>query len=339
MTRSGQAMLLVAVACAAWPQAVEAQSRAAVVSLQYESPTLVVPIAVVSLRSDEGREWTLGVVGWTLGADWRHADQPARRRHLYVHITPFNANSSEYFYSQGERDTASEYSASSFEVGGGLELTHRRGWTVGYRALALYEAVRGLQADRGGDAWDRPFVGVEITQHYERLTAEGFFGSRSDGVSVDARARIFTGTHTWSQFSGRAKGGVRRGRVHYSGRAEVFGGHHLDTVSAMLVGGSWDLDFAGALPGYKYGEFRLDRGATVGGGAYVRLSRALEAGGRAGYLYTSGRSEYGAALEATALWHGVSVNAGLALPKDALTAGHWDHAVVFATCTAAIVRN
>jgi hypothetical protein len=59
----------------------------------------------------------------------------------------------------------------------------------------------------------------------------------------------------------------------------VFGGHNLDTVSAMLVGGSWDLDFAGALPGYKYGEFRLDRGATVGGGAYVRLSRALEAGG------------------------------------------------------------
>jgi len=339
MTRSGQALLLVAVASAACPQGAGAQSRAAVVSLQYESPTLMVPIAVVSLRSDEGREWTLGVVGWTLGADWRHVDRPARRRHLYVHITPFNANSSEYFYSQGERDRASEYNASSFEVGGGLELTHRRGWTGGYRALALYEAVSGLSADRGGDAWDLPFIGGEITQHYERVTAQGFFGSRSDGVSVDARVRILTGTHTWSQFSVRAGGGVRRGRGHYSGRGEVFGGHSLDAVSAMLVGGSWDLDFAGALPGYKYGEFRLDRGATVGGGAYVRLSRALEAGGRAGYLYTPGRSEYGAALEATALWHGISFNAGLALPKDGLTAGRWDHAVIFATCTAAIIRN
>ena len=104
MRRSGQALLLVAVACAAGPRAVTAQSRAAIVSLQYESPALIVPIAVVSLQSDEGREWRLGVVGWTLGADWRHVDRPTRRRHLYVHVTPFNANSSDYFYSQGERD-------------------------------------------------------------------------------------------------------------------------------------------------------------------------------------------------------------------------------------------
>ena len=75
-----------------------AQSRAAVVSLQYESPALAVPIAVVALRSDEGRELTLGVVGWTLGADWRRVDGPHRRRHLFVHVTPFNANSSDYFY-------------------------------------------------------------------------------------------------------------------------------------------------------------------------------------------------------------------------------------------------
>jgi hypothetical protein len=153
MTRSGQAVLFIAVACAAWPRAVEAQSRAAVVSLQYESPTLVVPIAVVSLRSDEGREWTLGVVGWTLGADWRHADRPARRRHLYVHITPFNANSSEYFYSQGERDRASEYNASSFEVGGGVGLTHRRGGRAYGPGLAIGERAAGHRAAARAPAW------------------------------------------------------------------------------------------------------------------------------------------------------------------------------------------
>ena len=84
MTRSGQAMLLVAVACAASPRGVGAQSRAAIVSLQYESPTLVVPIAVVSLRSDEGREWTLGVVGWTLGADWRSGRNPHEPAAFYA---------------------------------------------------------------------------------------------------------------------------------------------------------------------------------------------------------------------------------------------------------------
>src|SRR3954467_14716029 len=102
MRHSGLPLLLASLVGAAWPQAVTAQSRAAVVSLQYESPTLVVPVAIVSLRSDAGREWTLGVVGWTLGADWRHVDRPSRRRHVYVRVTPFNANSSEYFYSQGE---------------------------------------------------------------------------------------------------------------------------------------------------------------------------------------------------------------------------------------------
>jgi hypothetical protein len=339
MRRNRPAQLLASLICAVWPHAVSAQSRAAIVSLQYESPTLVVPIAVVSLRPDPGREWTFGVVGWTLGADWRQVDRPTKRRQIYVRVTPFNANSSDYFYSQGERDDASAYTASSIEVGGGIELTHRRGWTGGYRALGLYESVSGLPPDRGGDAWQRPFVGAEMTEHYERLTAERFFGSRWDGVKVDARARVLTGTHTWSQYSLRAGVGAGRGRLHYTGRGEVFGGRNLDTVSALLVGGSWDLDFAGALVGYRYGEFRLDRGATVGGGASLRLAQAWEVGTRAAYLRTSGRSEYGAALEMTALWRGIVLNAGVALPKAGLSTGHWDHAVIFATCTAAIVRK
>jgi hypothetical protein len=119
----------------------------------------------------------------------------------------------------------------------------------------------------------------------------------------------------------------------------VFGGRNLDTVSAMLVGGSWDLDFAGALVGYRYGEFRLDRGVTVGGAASLQLSHAWDVGTRAAYLRTSGHSEYGAALETTVLWRGIAFNAGVALPKDGLTTGHWDHAVIFTTCTAAIVRK
>src|SRR3954452_12579768 len=162
--------VLAAVIIVGAPGALAAQSRAAVVSLQYESPALAVPIAVVALGSDEGRELTLGVVGWTLGADWRRVDSPHRRRHLFVHVTPFNANSSNYFYADGERDEGAEYDGSSMEVGGGIEVTHRRGWVGGYRALATYEWVRGLPADRGGEGWSRPFVGAEVTEHYERLT-------------------------------------------------------------------------------------------------------------------------------------------------------------------------
>jgi len=339
MRRSGRLPLLLAAIIVGWPGALAAQSRAAVISLQYESPTLVVPIAIVSLRSDEGREWTLGVVGWTLGADWRQADRPTRRRHLFVHVTPFNANNSDYFYSDGERDEPSEYDGSAAEVGGGIELTHRRGWVGGYRALALYESVRGLPADRGGDRWNLPFVGAEVTEHYERLTAEEPFGSRWQGIKVDGRARIFSGARTWSQFSLRAGVGRRAGPIHYSGRGEVFGGHHLDTVSAMLVGGSWDLDFPGALVGYRYGEFRLSRGATLGGATHLRLSRAWEVGTRAGYLRTAGRSEYGAGVELTSMWKGVSLNAGVGFPKRALSGGEWDHAVIFATCSAAVLRN
>ena len=340
MRRSGRlSALLAGVISAGCPGALAAQSRAAVVSLQYESPDLAVPIAVVALRSDEGREWTLGIVGWTLGADWRHVDSPHRRGHLFVHVTPFNANSSDYAYANGERDRSAEYDGSSIEMGGGIEVTHRRGWIGGYRALVLHEWVSGLPEERGGGAWNRPFVGAEVTERYERLTADEPFASRWQGVKMEGRGRIFTGTRSWSQFSVRAGVGARSGPMHYSGRGELFGGHHLDAVSAMLVGGSWDLDFPGALIGYRYGEFRLSRGATLGGAAHLRLSRAWEAGARAGYLRTAGRAEYGAGLETTAMWKGVAVNAGVALPKDGLRGHGWDHAVVFATCSAAIVRH
>ena len=332
-------LLIVVSISAAWPRALAAQSRAAVVSVHYESPSLVVPIAVVALRSDGGREWTLGVVGWTLGADWRHVDRPGRRRHLFVHATPFNANSSDYAYSDGKRDEASEYDGSSIEMGGGVELTHRRGWVGGYRGLALYERVSGLPAERGGERWNRPFVGVDVTEHYERVTADEPFGSRWEGIKVDGRARVLTGTHTWSQFSLRAGVGARAGRIHYSGRGEVFGGHHLDTVSAMLAGGSWDLDFAGALVGYRYGEFRLTQGAMAGGGVHLRASRDWEFGLRGNYLRSAGQSEYGAGVEMTSIWKGVRLNAGVGLPRAVLSDGGWDRAVIFATCSAAILRN
>jgi hypothetical protein len=332
-------LLLVMLTGGVLPPDACAQSSVSLVSLQYESPGVLAPVALVVLSSDTGREWRLGVVGWTLGADWRRSDGPTRRHHLFVHVTPFNAHSSDYIYSQGERDESAEYDGSSIEVGGGLELTHRRGWVGGYRALALFESVSDLSDNRGGDAWSRPFIGLEITQQYERLTANGRFGSRLQGVKIDARAKVLTGTRTWSQFLARGGVGARTGRVHLSARGEAFAGHHLNTVSAFLVGGSWDIDYPGVLAGYRYAEFRLNRGTTLGGAVNLRMSRSWELGTRAGYLHTTDRTEYGGTVEIATMWNGVAISAGVGLPREGFAAGKWNHAVVFAACTAAIVRN
>ena len=107
----------------------------------------------------------------------------------------------------------SEYNASSFEVGGGVELTHRRGWTGGYRALALYEAVSGLPADRGGDAWDRPFVGVESHAALRAPDGARAFSVHVRTASVSTRGPGSSRARTRGRSSACAQeAAVRRGR-------------------------------------------------------------------------------------------------------------------------------
>ena len=90
------------------PRAGQAQPRTWVGSLSYESPGLLAPVLFVVSTDDDGREWSAGLIGWTLAADWK-GPAGARRRHVFVRVTPVNANASNVAYRQGLRDERAEY--------------------------------------------------------------------------------------------------------------------------------------------------------------------------------------------------------------------------------------
>jgi hypothetical protein len=322
---------------AASPSPALADGRLHVASVNFESPDVIVPVVWVT-GANEHHEWTLGLTGWTLSGDWRGTSTPRRRWHLFARATPTNAYSSNRIYLAGRRVRAAEFRAAAFEIGAGTEVRHRRGWTGGYRAVATHDAIRAPAMPAIEDFWARPFVGVEVAEQYERVTSEDFLGARWDGVKVGGAVRVMTGAHTWSRAAAHVRAGKRAGRLFATGELDVFGGHSLNTVSATLVGGSWDLPAPHLLTGYRYGEFRRTHGAVLGGGLDLRLRGSWQVGVRTGCLTGGGQNRAGTALQLATVWQGIVMNGGVAFP------GSGDRAVerrpvLFATMTAAVLRR
>ena len=258
-------------------------------SVNYESGWLVVPVFRVVTTDGDRNEWSLGVAGWTLSAELKTTINPGRARQLFARVTPVNAGGGRYIYHNGQRAPAAEFNASSAELGGGIALRHREGWTGDYRVLAFYNAVRDLDPELE-EFWKLPFAGVEIAQSYVRVTSDELFGSRWEGVKAEATARLMTGSSNWSRMQAQMGVGKRAGRLMLSGRAAAFGGRSLNTVSTFVIGGSWDLAVPELLVGYRYGEVRLDRAATLGGALDLRLRGPWEIGVRGAYLRGQGQT-------------------------------------------------
>jgi hypothetical protein len=315
-----------------------ADSRLWFGSLNYESTRLVVPVFVLLATDDEGNEWSVGVTGWTLSAERRITIDSRRKRHLFARITPINAQSGRYVYRDGRRDASAEFNASSVELGGGLEVAHRSRWTGAYRVLAVYTPVQDLDPTLVA-YWKRPFAGVEIAHTYARVTAEELFGARWEGVKASGALQVFTGTNTWSRLQVRVGAGKRMGRLRLSGRGAAFTGQSLNTVSAFVIGGSWDLAPPELIAGYRYGEFRLHRAAIAGAALDVRVRGAWDVGVRGSYLRGRAVDEAGAAVQMMTVWKGAVFNAGVAVPRTALARRNTDRIVVFATLSAAILQQ
>jgi hypothetical protein len=318
--------------------AVRADSRLWFGSLNYESARLVVPVLLVVSTDEDGSEWTLGVTGWTLSGERKTPINSTRKRQVFARITPTNAQSGQYVYRDGERDEAAEFSASSLELGAGLEVAHRSRWTGAYRIQAVYIHVDDLDPELVA-YWKQPFAGFEIAQTYSRVISDELFGSRWEGLKAGGTAQLLTGTHTWSRMQARVGAGKRIGPLMLSGRAAAFTGRSLNTVSAFVIGGSWDLAPPDLIVGYRYAEFRLESAATAGAALDLRVRGAWEVGVRASYLKGKAIEEYGAAVQMMTVWRGAVFNAGVAAPKASLAHGSSDRIVIFATISAAILRQ
>jgi hypothetical protein len=324
-----------AIVAAAFAAPAHADTRLWLAGVNYESAQLVVPVIVVRSTDDRGHEWNAWLTGWTLGADWSVARTPRRRWRVEMNVTPVNAHSSNYVYVDGRRDPAAAFSAASFDGAGEIEIAHTRRWTGRYRGVFLYERV-GDVPPQAAQSWRHPFVGAETVHSYSRVRSETRLGSRWEGVKTEGSAQIYTGTRTWSRVRGSAGAGARAGPLFLSGRAAAFRGQSLDTVSAFLIGGSWDVAVPNLLSGYRYAEFRVERAATAGAGADLRIHGAWEIGLRGAYLNAPGLSRRGTAVQLMTIWKGAVVDAGVAWPD---AGKHGDHgpAVVFATITAAVI--
>ena len=208
-----------------------------------------------------------------------------------------------------------------------------------YRALASCTngcagCRRSAAAGHGtGPSWE-----PKSPSAYERLTADELFASRWQGVKVEGRARDLHGPGRGRSFRPRGSWRTRRADALLRGGARC----SADTISTRSAP-CWSADrgtstfqvrsSATATASSGSAEARHSAGRrTCGCRAPGRPGRAPDISGRPGERST------GAGLEMTSTWKGVALNAGIALPKDGLRGHGWDHAVVFATCSAANLR-
>jgi len=254
-------------------------------------------------------------------------------------VTPLNANSSNYLYRAGERDSTLTFRDATVQLNVGVRVSggdQRSRWGLEFRAIGLKESVSRLADPSVVSRWRDPYVGLQIALNYSRVVSEEVLAARWDGVKGAANVVGFAGAQPWWRSQAWLGGGKRVGRVSLMGRAWILLGQNLDVVNQHLVGGSWDLDRSPSLYGYHYAEFRVNRGAVLSAGADLRFAGAWALGLRAGYLSSPSRSTYGEAIRLSTLWSGIAFHVGVGLPRASLFRHETDAPLVFAGVSAAV---
>jgi len=310
------------------------QVRVLVTSVGYQSPSLVAPLVLLSFVPASGKGVsTLGVAGYTLTASRIAYRSPTVATVVALDVTPLNANSSNYVYRDGERDSALAFRDANVTLHAGLRVSHegtRSRWGVELGAIGLNEWVSRVADPSVGSRWRDPYVGLQIAANYRRVISEDILAARWDGVKAAADFAGFAGAQPWWKSRAWLGGGKRVGRISLMGRAWLLFGHNLDIVNQHLVGGSWDLDQSPALYGYHFAEFRVIRGAVLSAGADLKLRGPWELGVRGGYLSSPSGSTYGEAIRLSTAWSGIAFHIGVGLPRAGA-------ALVFAGMSAAVL--
>ena len=310
------------------------QVRVLVTSIGYESPTLVAPVVLLSFVPASGKGVsTLGVAGYTLTASRIAYRGPTVATVVALEVTPVNANSSNYVYRDGERDSALAFRDANVALHVGLRFSQEGKWSqwgVEFGAIGLNEWVSRVADPSVVSRWRDPYVGLQVAANYSRVISEDVLAARWDGVKAAADFVGFAGGRPWWKSRVWLGGGKRVGRISIMGRAWLLFGQNLDMVNQHLVGGSWDLDPSPSLYGYHYAEFRVNRGAVLSAGADLRLAGPWELGVRAGYLTSPAHSTYGEAIRLSTAWSGIAFHIGVGLPRA-------DAPLVFAGMSAAIL--
>lgn len=326
-----------ALAAAFLAGAAAAPGQVSLLNMNYESPALFAP-ALLHHRPLGSGEVTLSLVGWTAAGEWRRPAGAALDWLATLEATPLNAHRSDAVYRGGEPDPDSAFANSAWQARAGIRRRHGEGWTGEYRLALLREAVDVPDASPRRSLegrWDHPFAGVEVLQAAERVEAADPLRHRWDGWKASARLQAYGGARTWWRAQAQAGLGRRLGPLFLRAGGTLFLGEDLDDVSASLAGGGWELPGLHPLPGYRYGELRVEDGLLAWAGADWAVAGPLELGWRAGLLARRAGRDGGHSLRVAWQLPGSELSLGWGL-RDAPWETGFARSVVAASWTMAL---
>jgi hypothetical protein len=237
---------------------------------------------VIELRSigDDGQVRRLSVSGWTIAMTRDTPVDRGRRVIMTLSVTPYDAHSSRRMYSNGSRARELEFDDAAVAARAAYRIREGEHVSTEAALIAGHEILGSRAPHEVRDRWRTPYAGVQITQ---RVTAEDPYAGRIEGIDLSAATEVYSGRQTWSRTTLLQSAGTAAGPLYFRQSLAAMYGTNLDTVSAFLVGGSWDTLGPMSVYGTRYAEFRLDKCAVLSGGADYAL-RSWELGVRASVM-------------------------------------------------------
>jgi hypothetical protein len=307
-----------------------ADVQVATAALLYETGQLA---PVVELRSvaEDGATWRGGISGWTLSLTREKPVDRGRRLILGITATPYNAHSSRRIYVDGRREQALEFDDAAFTARAGMRI--RQGEHASIEPAFVIGIERlGAQAPRTlRDMWRSPYAGGQLTERLRFITADDPLLGRIDGLDAALTLEAYRGNRTWTRAMLAATAGRRFGRVHVQQTLAAFSGSNLDTVSAFLLGGSWDQLGPQAIYGRRYAELRVKNGVNANTSLDFALTETLDLGVRGSVFRASSDDGRGTLLVITRHAGGIRMTAGAGRSGG--------HTTIVATLGGAIFRR
>jgi hypothetical protein len=283
--------------------------RVLTAAVLYESGLAAPSIELRSVAAD-GSLWRGGINGWSLSLGRERLLNHDRRLIVDVTATPYDAHSSKRIYRDGVRRRDLEFDDAALTARAALRFRESEHASIEPGVVIGKEIIGNDAPAALRDAWRSPYAGVSIIQRIRFITAEDPFTNRIDGIDVAATGEAYHGNRTWTRAILTENGGASFGRIHLRQSLAAYRGSSLDTVSAFLIGGSWNLLGSTAVYGRRYAEFRVNRGINGNAGVDFAITRSLELGLRVSAFRSGSLHTTGTTLQATQRLGGYRLTAG-----------------------------
>lgn len=283
--------------------------RVLTAAVLYESGLAAPSIELRSVAAD-GSFWRGGINGWALSLGRERLLDYNRRIIFDVTVTPYDAHSSKRIYRDGVRRRDLEFDDAALTARAALRFRQSEHAFIEPGVVIGKEIIGNDAPAALRDAWRSPYAGISVIQRIRFITAEDPFTNRIDGIDAAATGEAYHGNRTWTRAMLTENAGASFGRIHLRQSLAAYRGSSLDTASAFLIGGSWDLLGSTAVYGRRYAEFRVNRGINANAGVDFAITRSFDLGLRASAFRSGSLHTTGTMLQASQRLGGYRLTAG-----------------------------